>query len=61
MYEENFHLHDTVARSSYERLGIGVQYQLTESFDLNLGYITTLSGKNTHDLQGLVLGTSWGF
>jgi hypothetical protein len=54
-------IHDQAARASYWRLGAGVVYSLNESLDINVSILTTMSGKNTHKVGGVIAGTTWTF
>lgn len=57
----DFDIHDRVARANYLRLGGGVTFSVSRSFDIHTAYVTTVSGRNTHAARGLAIGVSWRF
>ena len=54
-------IHDRAARASYWRLGAGVTYSVNGSLDVSASVLTTVAGRNTHKVGGVVLSTTWTF
>ena len=54
-------IHDRAARAGYWRLGAGAAFSVTESLDVNVSVLSTVSGRNTHKVGGFVFGTTWTF
>jgi len=59
--EADHEVHDRLARAVFVRLGVGGTFSVKRSFDIHLGYGTTVWGKNLHAAAGMVLGISWRF
>lgn len=55
------HSHDLAAGARRFRLGGGLSYSLPKYADLSLSYLATVSGENTHNLQGITFSTIFTF
>ncbi|HEY8185477.1 MAG TPA: hypothetical protein VIF64_05385 [Pyrinomonadaceae bacterium] len=60
--EDDFDIHDRVARANYLRLGAGVTFSVNRHFDIHAAYAPTpIYVRNTHGEAGIVIGFSWRF
>lgn len=54
-------IHDRAARASHRRAGVGLAIAVTPRVAINFSVLRTLAGKNSHKLDGITFGTTWGF
>ena len=59
--EEEFEFHDRALHAIYFRLGGGATFSLNRTFDVNVAYAGTVSGKNGLAVGGTAVGFSWRF
>jgi hypothetical protein len=60
--EDEFDIHDRVARSNYLQLGAGVTFSVNRFFDIHAAYAPApVYARNTHGDKGIVIGFSWRF
>ena len=59
--EATFHAHDQHAAASYLHLGGSVSIDVTDALGFSVGYMRTLWGQNTHEIEAVTIGTTWNF
>lgn len=60
--EEDFDIHDRVARANYVQLGAGVTFSVNKSLDVHTAWAPTpIYARNTHGDKGFIVGFSWRF
>lgn len=60
--EDDFDIHDRVARSNFIQLGGGVTVAVNRSLDVHFAYAPVpVYARNTHGDKGVVIGFSWRF
>ncbi|HLF13411.1 MAG TPA: hypothetical protein VI932_00795 [Bacteroidota bacterium] len=59
--EEGWYSHDRFAAVDFFHLGGSVSYDITDHTTLYFGYSNTVWGQNSHELESIMLGTSWSF
>jgi len=52
-------IHDQAAKASHRRAGFGMSYAVNGTVTINFSLLHTLAGKNSHQLDGVTLGTTW--
>lgn len=60
--EEDFDIHDRVARVNYVQLGAGVTFSVNRSLDVHTAWAPTpIYSRNSHGDKGFIVGFSWRF
>ena len=60
--EEDFSIHDRVARANFVQLGAGVTFSVNRSLDVHTAWAPTpIYARNTHGDRGFIVGFSWRF
>jgi hypothetical protein len=60
--EDDFDIHDRVARVKYVQLGAGVTFSVNRSLDVHTAWAPTpIYSRNSHGDKGFIVGFSWRF
>jgi len=54
-------IHDQAAKSSHQRAGFGITVAVAGRIGLDVSFLRTLGGRNSHQIDGMRIGTTWSF